>query len=302
MPDITLTAFAIVFTIEIFFIIFKYGLGLLSGNIEIKESAKREIAGIIIFAIIALLIINGLVGKILDIINYNGLKQAVIERLNTNLNYGIGLLVFLTWINGIVSTVPLLDGINKLVDTVEPILGLIVAFSYFVKAIFEFFTTYGLTFLTISSILLVPKVTRSIGAAIFAISLAFMIFLPISFYIFYDIKDIHKEINELKKREGEIKEKIGYEELKSEETQKASLTGTLEKIIGIILNITSILGPIIKLLLDAVKTLFMNLVVIPILAYIIALLAAGYLYNILSGDKLDALLDRIFLASRFVRI
>ncbi len=287
----------IIASIEMIIYLMQYILGRYFSE-EWVINAKDNLIALGVLFIVALLIISPVFQMILNVFQIAYLQAGALDRLNEiRISAGewfAGLLVinavvsFLKNIEasiGIASGKPFmfLDPLDRILDTTIPFFTYLMIFANFLYKLMEFFVNHFHVLTALGALVLVPKITRPVGASLISFSVAMAVVFPALLYGFYYIHsyDYSQSIQELESYKNQL------------QRESDSL---LSKIISGAVNIMffGVFAPVIDNIINHVLEYFgniaMDLFVFPVVSFIISLMFSLWMYRLLNMENLE---DRI---------
>jgi hypothetical protein len=287
---------------------------------ELEVKARDSLATLAVLTGVALFFASGAAEHALDALHLFYFAERGEDSLESTYMKGVALYTISMAINALVSVAKtikggagvsfgviaeaevqvgaFLDPFDRMLDALLPFFTYVMLFSQLVLILLKYTLEHFSAFMAVGAVLLVPKIIRPVGAMLIAFAIAFALIMPSLVYLFHNLHsyDYDAAIQEL-------------------EQKQSALEGAVSSIVGFLKDIKSFLSSgdvvnpftaLVKALFAAIfnifKHLLLDLLIIPVLSFLLALTAMVHIARLLNSEALDNMIVRTLGgAARFSR-
>ncbi len=266
---------------------------------EWAVSAKDNLIALGVLFAVALLIISPVFQTILNVFQITSLQSGALNKLDEIRTSAGEWFTLLIIINGLVSFLKtievgavvlkgnifmVLDPLDRILDTTIPFFTYLMIFANFLYKLMEFFVNHFHALTALGAVLLVPKITRPVGASLISFSVAMAVVFPALLYGFYYIHnyDYSQNIQQLESYKDQLKNEG--------DSMLSRIISGIKSIFNPFGIFKPIVDAIIDLILEAAGNFTMDMFVFPVVSFIISIMFSLWLYRLLNMENLE---DRI---------
>lgn len=287
---------------------------------ELEVKAKDSLATLAVLTGVALFFASGAAEHALDALHLFYFAERGEDSLESTYMKGMSLYTISMAINALVSVAKtikggagvsfgviaeaevqvgaFLDPFDRMLDALLPFFTYVMLFSQLVLILLKYTLEHFSTFMAVGAVLLVPKIIRPVGAMLIAFAIAFALIMPSLVYLFHNLHDYDYDaaIQELEQKQSAL------------ESAVSGIAGLLKNIKSFLLtgDIVNPFAALVKALFAAIFTVFkhllLDLLIIPVLSFLLALTAMVHIARLLNSETLEvAIAHTLSGAARFSR-